>query len=148
MADSIPTPVIAIVPFSDFGGDDVLVLRSGNRLLLPSGTTHGDERVLEAAARIVRETTGLPVIPVRIVYLLESPHNGISLAVLCSGDELPDDAEGVQGDVVALASIDQDFEPVALRDVLVEDLRSGFVRPVAHIIETLANGRRHVEVSW
>lgn len=148
MANPEPITVHAIVPFAEFGGDDLLVLRAGGSVRLPSGSTVEGERVLDAASRIVYDTTGLPVTPVRIVYLLESPESGVSLGVLCSVGEIPDDIEGMSGDVVGLAGTEQEFEPMALREVLVEDLRSGFVRPVAHVAEVLANGHRRVEVAW
>ncbi len=148
MAEHGIATIYAIVPFAEFGGDDLLVLQTGGRIRMPSGAARAGERVLPAASRIVLETTGLPVTPVRIVYLLESPESGISLGVLCSVGEIPDDPEGMQGDVVGLSGTEQDFEPMALREVLMEDLRSGFVRPVAHVVEVLVNGHRRVEVSW
>lgn len=148
MADPCPTIVYAIVPFAEFGGDDLLLLQGDGFVALPSGSTRAGERVLDAASRIVLETTGLPVTPGRVVYLLESPAAGVSLGVLCDVGDIPDDVEGMRGEVVGLAVTEQDFEPMALREVLVEDLRSGFVRPVAHVVEVLKNGQRRVEVSW
>lgn len=148
MAKPSPVTVYAIVPFAEFGGDDLLVLQAGGCITLPTGTTAAGERVLDAASRIVLETTGLDVTPVRVVYLLESPATGVSLGVLCSVGEIPEDIEGMRGEVVGLTGAQQDFEPMALREVLVEDLRSGFVRPVAHVVEMPADGHRRVEVSW
>lgn len=140
--------VHAIVPFSGYGSDEILALPSSDGFRLPAGSPRPGERVLEAASRIVLESTGVPVEPQRLVYVVETLQDGMLFGVLCEPGDL-DDVEGdVQGEIVSLGNILDVFEPMAIAEVLMEDLRSGFVRPVAHVVERIEHDKPVVSVTW
>lgn len=146
---SSPFPeVIAVIPFSGFGSDELLMLPAGDGWALPSGNVTSGERVFAAASRIVLETTGLRVQPERLLYIVERDGGGLALGVLCSMVEASASPDDLRGEVVALTQVESGFEPAALREVLTEDLRSGFVRPVAHLIETIDGENRQTSVTW
>jgi ADP-ribose pyrophosphatase YjhB (NUDIX family) len=142
--------VIALVPLPlDAGGDgELLALRSdGGNWAMPSAPLQHGERILAAAQRIAREAAGLTVRPERLVYFLED-ECGLAWVVLCAAD-LDDELSEVAGlaafvDPRELTGI---LEPDALRELLIEDLAAGFMRPVAHV----SVDRRQtpaVAVSW
>lgn len=141
--------VVAIVPLSSgFGGDELLVLRDAGTLRLPLGPLQPGERLLDAAARIVLEQAGFRPLAARLVYLLEAHDGWLIAGVQCNlPDDLDDDLD-LRGEFVALTQTDMPLEPVALREILVEDLRSGFVRPVAHLVERSGGDGPQVEIVW
>ena len=140
--------IFAIVPISEFGGDELVLLRTADGLTLPWGSMRPGERVLNAASRIVYETTGLDVQPERLLYVLELAGGALAFGVCCSLGNLEEGPEDLQGEVVALSQVESGFEPPALSEVLVEDLRSGFVRPVAHLVEHDDGKNMRVSVTW
>lgn len=140
--------VAAVVPFAEDGGDEVLVLDNDGLIALPIGELNPGERVLDAAARIVSESTGLRVAPLRVLYLLENADGSMIFGVLCAPSDDSGDEANLRGDVVSLSRIERDFLPMALLEILVEDLRSGFIRPVAHVIESSGPDGRNVHVTW
>lgn len=140
--------VAAVVPFAEDGGDDVLALDRDGVIALPIGAMSPGERILDAAVRIVSETTGLRVAALRVLYVLESAEYGVIFGVLCEPSDDGDEEADLQGDLVSLSRIDRDFLPMALLEILVEDLRSGFIRPVAHVVESSGSNGRSVHVTW
>jgi hypothetical protein len=140
--------IAAVVPFAGNGGDELLLLPVDGGFVLPGGHLLPNERVLEAAARIVLDVTGLPVTAVRLLYVLEEDPSVITLGVLCEPDEPGDSDPDLHGEIVRVSTGGLDFRPVALLDILVEDLRSGFFRPVAHVVVTKTAAGRTVDVSW
>lgn len=141
--------VVAIVPLSaEFGGDELLVLRDAGTLWLPTGPLLPGERLRAAASRIVLDQAGFLPGAARLVYLLEAHDGRLIAGVQCAlPDELDDDLD-LRGEFVALTQTDLPLEPVALREILVEDLRSGFVRPVAHLVERSDGDGPLVEIVW
>ena len=53
-----------------------------------------------------------------------------------------------EGDNRALSHTDMRLEPMTLSEILVEDLRSGFVRPVAHLVELRGGDGPLVQITW
>jgi ADP-ribose pyrophosphatase YjhB (NUDIX family) len=148
MIESPSISVLAVVPLSDESGDEVLMFREPGAARLPSSPLRRGEHLLDAASRIVQEQAGFRPIPRRIVYLLESPDETIRVGVLCG---LPDDEEEIgelRGEFVPVSKAGDEFQPLAMLEPLMEDLRSGFFRPVAHIIETFGEHGRTVSVTW
>lgn len=143
----VQVEVAAIIPVAEFAGDELLLVEDDDRVVLPSGRLEPGERVLDAARRIVQERTGLPGEPVRLVYILERAGGGLVFGVHCLVSGGDDSGEQVTGSIVSLSGNDR-FRPVALREVLVEDLRTGFVRPVAHVIEPGDGETGPAVVSW
>lgn len=139
--------IAAIIPIAEFAGDELLLLEVDDRLVLPTGSMDSGERVLEAASRIVLVKTGLPVVPVRLVYFLEQANGTVLLGVQCQIEDTALSDHPVAGSIVALTGNER-FEPLALREVLVEDLRTGFIRPVAHIVEPREGESGPPAVSW
>jgi hypothetical protein len=141
--------VVAIVPLAaEFGSDELLVFPDGEVLLLPSGPLQPGERLLGAAGRIVLEQAGFLPEGARLVYLLEA-HDGTLIAgVQCNLPADLDDDVDLRGEFMSLSRTDMRLEPMALREILVEDLRSGFVRPVAHLIELTGGGGPPVQITW
>ena len=148
MNPSLSIKVASVVPFGGYGSDELLLTPVNGGYGLPAGSLLPTERVLDAASRIVLEVTGLQVTAVRLLYLLEGGPSGITFGVLCEPGDPGDEDLDLHGEIVRISTLEHDFQPVALLDILVEDLRSGFVRPVAHVVETLAETGRIVDVSW
>jgi len=128
--------VFALVPLPAQAGGarELLALSSeGGDWTLPVAAVNPGERIFAAARRIARETAGLAVLPERLVYFLED-ERGSAWVVLCAADfdAEPGEAAGkVQFvDPGALPGI---LEPDVLRELLVEDLAAGFMRPMAHV---------------
>lgn len=140
--------VFAVIPFSGFGSDDVIVVAAGEKYHLPTGELVAGERVLDAAVRIVKSTTGIVVVPVRLAYIVEGVDDAVTFGVLCDLDETLEDEAELRGEVASLGSMGDRFEPMAILDVLMEDLRSGFVRPVAHIVSSGGQGSAEMTVNW
>jgi len=141
---TLSVQVAAIVPFSGFGSDELLLVPGEGEYALPSGNVQPGERVLGAASRIVLEMTGLGVVSVRLLYVIEEDPASITFGVLCEPGDSGDEARDLTGEIVRVLEISGRFQPVALFDMLVEDLRSGFVRPVGHVVVT----GKTVNVSW
>ena len=141
--------VAAIVPLaSELGGDELLVLRNADRLMLPFGPLAPGERLLDAAERVVREQAGFPPEAVRLVYLLEARNGALIAGVQCNLPADLNDEVDLRGEFVSLSHTDLRLEPMALSEILVEDLRSGFVRPVAHLIELSGGDGPSVQITW
>lgn len=141
--------VAAIVPLvAEFGGDELLVLRYDDRLLLPLGPLAPGERLLDAAERVVREQAGFSPQAVRLVYLLEARNGALIAGVQCNLPVDLDDDTDLRGEFISLSHTDLLLEPMALREILVEDLRSGFVRPVAHLVELGDGDGPLVQITW
>lgn len=140
--------VLAVIPFSEFGSDELIVVPAGEEFQLPTGALASGERVLDAVVRIVKSTIGIVVVPVRLAYVIEGVDDAVIFGVLCDlGDALEDTTE-LHGEVASPGSLGDRFVPVALREVLMEDLRSGFVRPVAHIVSGGEQGSTGTAVTW
>ena len=136
---------------SELGGQgELLVVAAFGGARLPTGDLLPNERILDGAARVVQQVTGARVAPQRIVFLLERVAREWVIGVLCGlvdDASAPDTRAGVR--FVSLAGGTLEFDPPALRDLLVEDARGGFVRPSAHItIVTDDFGGESVSVTW
>lgn len=140
--------VAAVVPFPEGGGDEILVLHAGDTATLPTGELGARERVAEAAVRIVHAQAGFEPQPERIVYFLERSEGGLTIGVLCHLPLDLDDTVDLKGEFVSLSRSDLALEPIALREILMEDLRSGFVRPVAHLVEATGESGPNVQITW
>lgn len=139
--------VFAVVPLPvSAGGDgELLALPLTHGWTLPYGTPEADELLFDAAARIVQEYVGVGVRTERLLYFLESA--GLrAWAVLC--EPLLDDAPEEINELASFLDprAVPDLEPRALRELLIEDIGGGFLRPVAHVVEGAADG--HVTVNW
>ena len=66
----------------------------------------------------------------------------------CNLPEDLDDEVDLRGEFVSLSHTNLPLEPMALGEILVEDLRSGFVRPVAHLIELPDGDGPLVQITW
>lgn len=147
-----PIRVAGVVPLpAELGGQgEVLVIAAFGGARLPTGDLLPNERILDGAARVVQQVTGARVEPERMVFLLERVAREWVIGVLCrlTGEATASDTRpGVR--FVSLASGALEFDPPALRDLLVEDARGGFVRPSAHItIVTDDLGGETVSVAW
>ena len=142
--------VAAIVPLArELGGaGEVLAVAAFGSARLPAGEPHGGESLFAAARRIVWQTAGAPADGERLIYLVERSGRELTFCVLCalSPDEELEDRDGVR--FVGPAAVEE-FEPAAIRELLNEDLRQGFVRPLAHIVLTPdENGRDRAHVQW
>ena len=149
VTDRTPIQVVAIVPLSlEAGGDELLVFQREDLLVLPHGTARHRERLLDAAVRVVSEQAGFSPVPARIVYLLESNDGSVAIGAVCTLPSNLNDETDLHGEFVSLTQSDLPLVPMALREVLVEDLRSGFVRPVAHLVEGDSPDGLAVTVTW
>lgn len=141
--------VFAIVPYSaEPGSDEVLVLRGNGTSELPVGYLRPGERLLAAAARIVLEQAGFMPEPVRLVYVLERRDGALSVGVHCNLPEHLGESNALRGEFITLSQNDVPLEPMAVREILVEDLRSGFIRPVAHLVEAPEGESPTVHITW
>lgn len=145
MNDCPSIEVAAVVPLSiEDGGDELLVFQRDGAMVLPQGPAQPGERLLDAAVRVVREQAGFNPLATRLVYLLESTQGSIVVGVLCQLPSEIDDDTGLRGEFISVTQSDLSLKPMALRETLVEDLRSGFVRAVAHIVESAGTN----EITW
>jgi ADP-ribose pyrophosphatase YjhB (NUDIX family) len=147
----IPLRVAAVVPLpNDLGGaGEVLALAAFGSAKLPSGEPRTGEGVLAAAQRLVLGLTGASVTAERVIYVHEAVGRALTLCVLCTLDPegATEDRPGVR--FVAPATSEDDWEPVGVRELLSEDVRGGFVRPMAYVqVKRDEFGRERVEPSW
>jgi hypothetical protein len=143
--------VAAVVPLpAELGGaGEILVLSAFGNLKLPSGEIQPRENSLRAVTRVTLGAAGVRVTPERLLYVVEQPGKPLALCVLCglAADDDPDTKPGVR--FANIASADGEFEPAPLRELLVEDIRSGFVRGVAHVVVSFDDeGRERQTVNW
>jgi hypothetical protein len=143
--------VMAIVPLPhELGGaNEILVLSAFGTLKLPAGEIQPRETSLRAVTRVALGTTGVRVSPERLVYVIEQPGKPVALCVLCAlvADDNVDTKPGVR--FAEIGSGDGDFEPSPLRELLIEDVRAGFVRGVAHVAVSFdEDGREQTTVTW
>lgn len=144
MTERFPIRIVAIVPLSD-GSDELLMFPASDSALLPTGELREDESLLDAAARVVLEQAGFRPIPERVVYLLEGQEHVLTVGVLCSLPPDAGDTVDLKGEFVSVSRFGGILEPFAFREILMEDTRSGFVRPMAHIVEVSGEG---LQISW
>ncbi|HEX2282548.1 MAG TPA: hypothetical protein VHG52_12395 [Thermomicrobiales bacterium] len=140
--------IAAIVPFPEGNGDEVLMLPTSDGVTLPVGDLRYGEHLLQGASRIVRNQVGLSPIAERVLYVLEERGSILTVGVLCSLSFDQDDTVDLKGEFVSLARYERTLEPTALREILLEDVRSGFVRPVAHIVESSGEDGVSIQISW
>ena len=145
------TQVAAVVPLPAAlgGAEEILVLSAFGNLKLPSGDIQPRENSLRAVTRVALGTTGVRVTPERLLYVVEQPGKPLALCVLCglANDDDPDTKPGVR--FASIAAAEGEFEPAPLRDLLIEDIRSGFVRGVAHVVVSYDDeGRERQTVNW
>jgi hypothetical protein len=144
---------MALVPLpAELGGaGELLALAAFGSVRLPSGDVMPGESIFAATARVARQVTGASVNPERVIYLHERAGRELLIGVLCALDV--DDVESREPSRVGVrfvptSALPDDFEPAALREMLMEDSRQGFVRPVAHIVLTATDDRERVEIIW
>jgi hypothetical protein len=145
------TQVAAIVPLpAELGGaGEILVMSAFGNLKLPSGDVQPRENSLRAVSRVTLGTTGVRVMPERLLYVVEQPGKPLALCILCglASDDDSDTKPGVR--FASLAAAEGEFEPAPLRELLIEDIRSGFVRGVAHVVVSFDDeGRERQTVNW
>ncbi|HUG14212.1 MAG TPA: hypothetical protein VMM78_04265 [Thermomicrobiales bacterium] len=150
-AQGVQLLVAAIVPLpAELGGaNEVLARAAFGSAKLPSGPLKQGESVLAAAERILLGTAGARATAERVVYVHESVGRDVTLCVLCElwREDDPEPRAGVR--FVTPAGTDEVFEPVGVGDLLAEDLRAGFVRPMAYVRVTRDEfGRERAEPSW
>jgi ADP-ribose pyrophosphatase YjhB (NUDIX family) len=143
--------VAAVVPLpAEMGGaEEVLALAAFGSVKLPSGEPRVGEGILPAAQRIVLGATGARVIAEKVVYVHEAVGRGVTLCVLCALDteDDPDPRPGVR--FVSPRGSDDVWEPFGVQELLSEDLRGGFVRPMAYIqVRRDEFGRERADASW
>jgi ADP-ribose pyrophosphatase YjhB (NUDIX family) len=143
--------VAAIVPLpAELGGaNEVLARAAFGSARLPAGPIRAGESVSAAAVRILLGTTGARASAERVVYVHEAAGREITLCVLCvlDRDDDMDPRPGVR--FVAPTGTDDAFEPIGVGELLAEDLRAGFVRPIAYVRVTRDEfGRERAEPSW
>lgn len=143
--------VMAVVPLpGELGGaGEILVLSAFGNLKLPAGEIQPRETSLRAVTRVALGTTGVRVTPERLVYVVEQPGKPLALCVLCA--LVPDDAGDTKPGVrfADIGSAEGEFEPLPLRELLIEDVRSAFVRGVAHVAVSFdEDGREQTTITW
>ncbi len=145
------TQVAAIVPLPDAlgGAGEILVQSAFGNLKLPAGDIQARESSLKAVSRVVLGATGVRVTPERLVYVVEQHGKPLALCILCALVET-DDTDTKPGVRFAnISASDGDFEPAPLRELLIEDVRSGFMRGVAHVTVSFdEDGREQTTVTW
>lgn len=147
-----PVRVAGVVPLpAELGGQgELLVVAAFGGARLPTADLLPNERILDGTARVVQHVTGAHVTAERIVFFLERVAREWVIGVLCRLDvevAASETRPGVR--FVSLADDAFDFDPPALRDLLVEDARGGFVRPIAHLtVVTDDFGGESVTAVW
>ncbi|HEU4793015.1 MAG TPA: hypothetical protein VFS96_05090 [Nitrolancea sp.] len=127
----------------------------GNILTLPGGAVRFGETGTDTLTQFLRTEAGLQARVTRLVYATEvfdgRALHEIGLYYLA---ELADDAEMAADAPLApvLQVVDPrtavvPIEPRFLRALLIEDLETGFVRPVAHVVAWQAANETSPEVS-
>lgn len=142
---------VAVIPMPvELGGaGDVLALSAFGNVKLPSADVRPGETVQRAASRAVLQMAGVSARPERLLYVIEQAGKSLTLCFLCtlSDDEVPEERPGVR--FVPVIGNDSEFEPPAVRDLLLEDIRNGFVRPTAFVtVGWDEDGRQRIDVSW
>lgn len=139
--------MFAVVPLPpDAGGaGELLMLPLEDGWVLPGGVPLPGELLLDAAARIVLAGTGLSVRTERLVYFLEVA--GVRAWVVLCNPVLDAENGGVNETArfVDPRAV-EGFEPRVVRELLLEDLAGGFLRPVAHV--TALHPAGPVSVNW
>jgi hypothetical protein len=156
---SIELRVVAVVPLpSEMGGNGevlalsafgMLALSAFGNVKLPATELRPGESVHRAASRAVLQMAGVPALPERLLYVIEQAGKSLTLCLLCSlpEDEAPDERPGVR--FVPVVGNESEFEPPAVRELLLEDVRNGFIRPTAFAsVGWDDEGRQRVEVTW
>lgn len=143
--------VVAVVPLpTELGGNgEVLALSAFGNVKLPGTEVRAGETMQRAASRAVLQMAGVTARSERLLYVIEQAGKSLTLCVLCSlpDDEAPDERPGVR--FVPVVGNDSEFEPPAVRELLLEDVRNGFVRPTAFAtVGWDENGRQRVDVTW
>lgn len=139
--------VLAVIPLpAEAGGSgELLMLPAERGWALPQGPPRKGELLLDAAARIVEESAGLSVRTERLVYFLEVA--GVRAWVVLGSPLLDAEVEGVNENAQFLdPRVVEAFDPAILRELLIEDLAGGFLRPVAHVVANDPAGP--VTVTW
>lgn len=142
--------VAAVVPLpGDAGGEgEVLVLSAFGNMKLPQGQVRANESLQRAVKRVTLGSTGAEVTPDRLLYVVEQAGKQVTLCFLCTLDGA-EDVETKPGVRFASVGSDADFEPVAVRELLVEDARGGFIRPTAYVSSFYnEDGKPTVAVTW
>jgi ADP-ribose pyrophosphatase YjhB (NUDIX family) len=150
-ASDAATQVLIVVPLpSEMGGaGEILVLSAFGNLKLPAGELQPRETSVKAASRIALGVAGVRVTPERLVYVIEQPGKPLALAILCAlvADDDADTKPGIR--FADPGSSTGEFEPAPLRELLIEDVRAGFVRGVAHIAVGYDElGREQISTTW
>src|SRR5690606_24572639 len=109
------------VPLAELVGDEVLVVPGDESAALPAGVLLPGERLLDAAVRIVHETAGFRPIPMRILYLLERRDCILLFGILCGLPPDIEDNDDLRGEFLSITHSKLPLEPMAFREVLVED---------------------------
>lgn len=148
---SIAVRVVAVVPLpAELGGaGEVLALSAFGSVKLPVVDARPGESVHRAASRAVLQMAGVPARPERLLYVIEQAGKSLTLCFLCAfaDDAAPDERPGVR--FVPVIGNDSEFEPPAVRELLIEDVRNGFVRPTAFAsVGWDDDGRKKIDVSW
>lgn len=146
----IEVRVAPVVPLpADMGGvGEVLVLVAFGSVTLPAGEVRKGESLQQAARRIALTMTGAVVRPERLVYLVEQAGRQILVCVLCALED-SDDVDAKPGARFVRVAADTELEPAVLRELLIEDGPSGFVRPCAWVVSTFDDdGRPAGDVRW
>lgn len=148
-AGSVQVMAVVPLPAESGGAGEILVQSAFGNLKLPAGEIQPRETSLRAVTRVTLGATGVKVSPERLVYVVEQPGKALAMCVLCALVE-DDDADPKPGVRFAdIGSAEGEFEPLPLRELLIEDVRSGFVRGVAHVaISFDADGRQQTSVTW
>jgi len=142
--------VAPVVPLaSELGGSgEVLVLAAFGSVTLPVGEVRKGESLQQAARRIALTMTGAVVQPERLVYLVEQAGRQLLVCILCALEDAAD-VEGKPGARFVRIAAETELEPAVLRELLIEDGPSGFVRPCAWVVSTFdAAGRPAADVRW
>ncbi len=143
--------VVAVVPLPDAlgGAGEILVVSAFGNLKLPSGEIQPRETSLRAVSRVVLGATGVRVTPERLIYVVEQHGKPLALCMLCALVEA-DDSDTKPGVRFAnISASDGDFEPAPVRELLIEDVRSGFMRGVAHVAVSFdEDGQEQSTVTW
>jgi ADP-ribose pyrophosphatase YjhB (NUDIX family) len=147
----IDVRVVAVVPLPEElgGAGEVLALSAFGSVKLPSAELRAGETVARAANRAVFQMAGVGAVPERLLYVIEQAGKSLTMCLLCAlpDDEAPDERPGVR--FVPVVGNDSEFEPPAVRELLLEDVRGGFVRPTAFAsVGWDENGRERIDVSW
>jgi hypothetical protein len=143
--------VAAVVPLpAEMGGaSEILVLSAFGNMKLPAGEIQPRETSLRAVSRVVLGTTGVRVTPERLAYVVEQPGRPLALCILCA--LVPEDDVDTKPGVrfADIGSGGGEFDPSPLRELLIEDVRSGFVRGVAHVTVSYdEDGNEQTTVTW